>query len=254
MRYIYGADTDIGIAKSTNQDSVLVKHGLVNGTEILMAVVCDGMGGLSNGELASATVIRGFERWFRERLPYELVQPDLRVISDRWVLLLKELNSQILQFASMAHLSMGTTFTGVLFLGNEFVVAHVGDSRLYYINDGVYQMTEDHTFIAREIRRGNMTPEQAQMDRRRNMLIQCIGAAERVEPQTYTGSVQQGVYMICSDGFRHVITEDEIRNALHPSILTSSDVIKNNIRYLIEIDKQRQERDNISAIAIKAFE
>lgn len=58
MRFAATADTDIGISKNTNQDSVLIKHASYDGGEVLLAVICDGMGGLARGELASATVIR----------------------------------------------------------------------------------------------------------------------------------------------------------------------------------------------------
>ena len=66
MRFIATADSDIGISKATNQDSVLIKQAKVDGEEVLLAVICDGMGGLSKGELASATVIRAFAKWFDE--------------------------------------------------------------------------------------------------------------------------------------------------------------------------------------------
>ena len=72
MRFQATADTDKGIVKSTNQDSLLIKHGEYFGGEVLLAALCDGMGGLSKGELASAAVIRQFSRWFEEELPYEL--------------------------------------------------------------------------------------------------------------------------------------------------------------------------------------
>ena len=64
MQFKVAADTDIGIKKQTNQDSVLVKHGKCGLGEVLLAVVCDGMGGLDRGELASASVIREFNGWF----------------------------------------------------------------------------------------------------------------------------------------------------------------------------------------------
>ena len=66
MRYTATADTDIGISKDTNQDSILIKHATYRGSEVLLAIICDGMGGLSKGELASATVIRAFAKWFDE--------------------------------------------------------------------------------------------------------------------------------------------------------------------------------------------
>lgn len=80
MHFTFIAETDIGTTKDTNQDSILVKHGQYSGGEVLMAIVCDGMGGLSKGELASATVIRAFDKWFDEELPYELEELDLHVI------------------------------------------------------------------------------------------------------------------------------------------------------------------------------
>ena len=86
MHFTFIAETDIGTTKDTNQDSILVKHGQYSGGEVLMAIVCDGMGGLSKGELASATVIRAFDKWFDEELPYELEELDLRGLSRtaRW--------------------------------------------------------------------------------------------------------------------------------------------------------------------------
>lgn len=77
MHFTVTADTDIGIAKETNQDSVLFKHGTYSGGEVLMAVICDGMGGLAKGELASATVIREFSEWYNKELPYELENSNL---------------------------------------------------------------------------------------------------------------------------------------------------------------------------------
>ena len=99
MHFIATADTDIGISKDTNQDSALIKHAKSDGKEILLAVICDGMGGLSKGELASATVVRAFAKWFDEELPYELNNVDLQVIGAKWSLLLKELNVQILEYS-----------------------------------------------------------------------------------------------------------------------------------------------------------
>ena len=89
MRFQATADTDKGIVKSTNQDSLLIKHGEYFGGEVLLAALCDGMGGLSKGELASAAVIRQFSRWFEEELPYELENLDMHVIGDKWSLMLK---------------------------------------------------------------------------------------------------------------------------------------------------------------------
>lgn len=253
MRFIATADTDIGISKDTNQDSVLIKHAKVDGKEVLLAVVCDGMGGLSKGELASATVIRAFAQWFDEELPCELENIDLQVIGAKWSLLLKELNAQILEYSKENSIEgVGTTFSGILFIDDQFVIGHVGDTRIYHIGASLTQLTTDQTFVAREISRGTMTLEQAKTDKRRNLLLQCIGASKVVEPQIICGKTEKGAYMLCSDGFRHEITESEIYESLNPINLMNKDAMHNNAKYLIEQNKSREEKDNISVLLIKA--
>lgn len=252
MRFIATADSDIGISKDTNQDSVLIKHAKTDDTEILLAIVCDGMGGLSKGELASATVIRAFAKWFDEELPYELENVELQVIGAKWSLLLKELNAQILEYSKENGIEgVGTTFSGILFIDEQYVIGHVGDTRVYHIADSLTQLTTDQTFVAREISRGTMTLEQAKTDKRRNLLLQCVGASKIVEPQIICGKTEKGAYMLCSDGFRHEITEAEIYESLNPINLMNKDAMHNNAKYLIEQNKNREEKDNISVLLIK---
>lgn len=163
MHFTFIAETDIGTTKDTNQDSILVKHGQYSGGEVLMALVCDGMGGLSKGELASATVIRAFDKWFDEELPYELEELDLHVISGKWNLMLKDLNVKLIEYSRNENITMGTTFTGILFVNNQYVISHVGDTRVYRLDNSITQLTNDQTFVAREIKKGTMTVEQAKM-------------------------------------------------------------------------------------------
>lgn len=252
MRYTATADSDVGISKSTNQDSILIKHASTDIGEVLMAIVCDGMGGLAKGELASATVIRAFARWFDEDLPFELDNLDIQVIGGKWSLMLKDLNLKILEYGTEHGTSLGTTFSGILFVGNQYVIAHVGDTRVYQIGSSLNQLTTDQTFVAREISRGTMTAEQAKTDKRRNLLLQCVGASKTVEPQVICGTAEKGAYMLCSDGFRHEITEAEIYESLNPINFMNKNAMHSNARYLIEQVKSRNERDNISVVLIKA--
>lgn len=252
MRYIATADTDIGISKSTNQDSVLIKQAVYDGGDILMAIICDGMGGLAKGELASATVIRAFSKWFEEELQFELDELDFDVIGGKWELLLKDLNKSISAYGNSIGQSLGTTFSGILFINDQYIIVHVGDSRVYRISSEAKVLTTDHTFVAREIRRGNMTPEQAKTDKRRNLLLQCVGASAVVEPEIIKGNAEKGVYMLCSDGFRHEISEKEISDAFNPEKLTDKAQMHFMARLLIDKNKERKEKDNISVLLIKA--
>ncbi len=251
MRFVFTADTDIGTTKDTNQDSLLVKHGSYAGGEVLMAVVCDGMGGLAKGELASSTVIRTFAEWFDKELPYELENPDLNVIGGKWSLMLKDLNVKIFEHGQANGLTMGTTFTGILFVGDDYLITHVGDTRVYHIGNGMEQLTLDQTFVAREIRKGTMTVEQAKTDKRRNMLLQCVGASDTLEPEVRIGKTSKGAYMLCSDGFRHEVSEQEIYESLNPMNFINKEAMHANAKYLIELVKQRNEKDNISVILVK---
>lgn len=252
MRFLATADTDIGISKSTNQDSLLIRHAKTEDGEVLLAVVCDGMGGLAKGELASATVIRAFAKWFQDELPRELENVDMYVIGSKWSLLLKDLNAKIIEYSDKHHIDgMGTTFTGILFIGNQYLIGHVGDTRVYHIGSHVTQLTTDQTYVAREVSMGTMTLEQAKVDKNRNLLLQCVGASQKVEPQIICGKTEKGAYMLCTDGFRHEITEDEMYESLNPINLMNKQSMHNNVKYLIEQVKQRKEKDNISVLLIK---
>lgn len=254
MRYMTIANTDTGILRPINQDSVLIKHALYPGGEIVMAIICDGMGGLSRGELASAWTAEAFSEWFDEALPYELTDPDPVALGKEWVSLLQTINQRMIDYAEGRHLpSMGTTFSGILFIGDRYLLVHVGDSRIYHIGeDEIAQLTTDQTFVARAVQNRTMTCEQAEHDKRRNLLLQCIGASHEVEPEVHTGRAERGTYMLCSDGFRHKITEAEMLEHLNPKALPNRNAMHTNARYLIDLVKHRGEKDNISVSLVKA--
>lgn len=253
MNYIATADTDIGIRKEINQDSVVIKHAIAYGKQVLMAIICDGMGGLAKGELASATVVRTFAEWFDNELPLELGRANLEVIGTKWALMLKELNGRILEYSSQhGGNAIGTTFTGILFIDDQYTIVHVGDCRVYRIDNALTQLTTDQTFVAREISRGNMTEEQAKVDKRRNLLLQCVGASKSIEPQIICGRAKAGVYMLCSDGFRHDVTNAELYDALNPQRLSSKEAMHSSARFLIDTVKYRGERDNITCVLVRA--
>ncbi len=251
MRFFAVADTDIGVNKAINQDSLLIKHAIYDNTEILMAVICDGMGGLSKGELASAVVIRAFSDWFTNLLPFEMEDFDIQIVGSKLTLLLKDINTRIRDYGQKNKANMGTTFSGILFVGDEYLILHVGDCRIYKINSHIEQLTVDQTFVAREVIRGYLTPDQAKNDKRRNLLLQCIGASKTIEPQILKRKTDTGIYILCSDGFRHTITESEMLNAFEYGKKSSEKQLRESIRTLINTAKERGEKDNISVIVIK---
>ena len=154
-------------------------------------------------------------------------------------------------------MQLGSTITAMLILeDSKYIIVHVGDSRAYKITDtNVKAITEDQTVAAKEVRQGKLTPEQAEADPRRNVLLQCVGASRIVEPEFYYGSVASDeCYMLCSDGFRHVITNEEILKAFAPSNNNTEEQMNTHITDLIELNKFRHENDNITALLIKTVQ
>ncbi len=253
MKYYGTAVTDVGIRKKTNQDSVCLKIAQTNTIgQVAMCVICDGMGGLEKGELASATVIRLFSDWFESKLPYGLQKYSWKALSDQWVSMIQEVNQRIMNYGNGQDTSLGTTLSAILLMEKKYMIAHVGDSRVYCIDRSLKQLTEDQTFVEREIKRGHMTREEAGVDARRNMLLQCVGASKQVEPDILFGDVKRNsVFMLCSDGFRHVLTNEEIYENLRPAALDSMETMNRNCRQLVDIIKTRGEKDNISVMVLK---
>ena len=257
MNSIYSMHTDIGTVKTTNQDSMCVKEARTQKGQILFAIVCDGMGGLEKGEVASATVIKAFSDWFERELPYQLAKQNyLDEIECQWDAMLKEQNQNIMNYGAANHIQLGTTFTALLMLENgKYLIGHVGDTRVYQLLDNqVNVLTEDQTVVQKEIREGRLTPEQAEVDPRRNVLLQCIGASNVVEPAFYHGRATQGeCYMLCSDGFRHENSVQEIWDGLSPLVNSYEEEMHMHLVSLVELCKSRGETDNISAILIKTM-
>lgn len=255
MNYIIAADTDIGIVKNTNQDSFYSAVFSTKQGKIAFAVLCDGMGGLAKGEVASSTVIAAFTNWAKTRLP-ELSESEIAdsVIRTEWCNIVTEYNDKIKVYGKKQGINLGTTITMLLLTDKRYYILNIGDTRCYEIASSVKVLTKDQTVVAREVELGILTEEQAKTDSRRSVLLQCIGASDAVYPEIIFGdTVQNAVYMLCSDGFRHEITEQEIYSYLNPDVMLSADGMKANIRALIETDKQRLERDNITAVTIRTF-
>lgn len=258
MEYRIALQTDVGIKKETNQDSCCIKEAVTDNGTVLMAVICDGMGGLAKGEVASATLIKTFSFWFENELPEILAMPKpLDEVEHRWDRIIKEQNQNIAAYGKSLKLQLGSTITAMLILeDSKYIIVHVGDSRAYKITDtNVKAITEDQTVAAKEVRQGKLTPEQAEADPRRNVLLQCVGASRIVEPEFYYGSVASDeCYMLCSDGFRHVITNEEILKAFAPSNNNTEEQMNTHITDLIELNKFRHENDNITALLIKTVQ
>lgn len=252
MDFIISASTDIGTKKKVNQDSLFAQTFRTEGQNAAFAIICDGVSGMNHGEEASAAVVNGFSEWACAELPLLLKAPvEDHVIRTQWSALIREKCAEIYRNGILNGYSSGTTATALLLTPERYFLLHVGDTRAYELYGGIRQLTEDHTVAAEEIRLGNVTAEQIKNSPMESMLTRCVGAAPEVRADFFFGDTKPGaVYMLCCDGFRHRVSEEEIYRCLM-SGMGSGSRMEECEKYLIELNKARGEKDNISVIAVE---
>lgn len=235
--------------------------------KVALAVLCDGMGGLSSGEIASSAVIRRMEKWFYEEFPDLLndknhtMQLDntetkkdyiWELIRSNWYSIIQEMNAQISEYGRNRNILLGTTVVAVMILDNEFLTMNVGDSRTY-MNDGksLDKLTHDHSLVQQLLDRGQITEMEARQHPDKSVLLQCVGASDKVVPDFIKGQIGiDTVIIICSDGLWRTLDSKELFDATRPSVLRSDDILENNLKGMTETVKTRGERDNISVIGL----
>jgi serine/threonine protein phosphatase PrpC len=256
VNFLVSAVSDIGIKRSNNQDSLSAKIVNTSNGQVLFAIICDGMGGLSKGELASATIIRAFNHWFNNDLPKLIHKKTSKFVDElktAWENIVFEQNAKLKEYGSQNELQLGSTITALLCFDGQYYIIHVGDTRAYMItSDGIVQLTKDQTLLQREIDSGNLTDEEIANYPKKNVLLQCVGVVDNVTPYFYTGEITENVsFLLCSDGFRHEISIEEISEKLKYENLTDEIAMNRQLLDLTDLNKERLEKDNISSIVVK---
>ncbi len=253
--FIVSANSDIGNTRKTNQDSVSVLVADTSIGPVAFAVICDGMGGLAKGEMASASVLHAFTNWFKKDFPQDLsLGISDSLIKEQWNKIILDQNEKIQNYGRSEGINLGTTVSVILITQERYFITNVGDTRIYEISNCVRQITEDQTVVAQELKYGRITHNQAANDPRQSVLLQCVGASKTVIPDFFFGTtIQHATYMLCSDGFRHLISDDEIYSYFNCQILRDQNVMNKNSLELININKQRMEKDNITVALIKTY-
>ncbi len=254
--------TDIGTKERKNQDGSCIKRAKTSIGMITMAIVCDGVNGMRQGELASTAIIEEFCSWFDRRLPLiledhvvekeeRLWKQIIQAIKVDWKAKLQEVHTSIREYGEANHVSIGSTFTGIL-LFEEFcsMVMHVGDTRLYKISDKVERLTVDQTLAEREIERGSITREEARKKGMENVLLQCVGASKNIKPDmTIDYFDSDAIYLLCTDGFWRTVKQEDLQKI---SIYRErgQEGLEDYLRELIEQLKIDGEEDNITVVAV----
>lgn len=255
MKFMYSCQTDVGAVRERNEDSLIVRNLNVKNHTILLAAVCDGVGGLNKGEWCSRYAAEVLKSWLSYEFLQILEQPQMEeVLRYRFRQLITRINKEIYAQNCRNGISGGTTLTILLLWDYHYIIGHVGDSRIYEIQRSAVCLTQDHSWVAQEVAMNRMTPQEAVVHPKRNVILRCIGAGPEVEADLKYGVIQEPtVFVLCTDGFWHYVGAQEWSQYFSPDVIQRESILAERLYHMANQVKQRGESDNITAIAIKVF-
>lgn len=247
--------SDIGNVRKVNEDSFGIREIAENA---VLAVVCDGMGGLDLGDVASRLALESFCDIVARLCASHIKNGKLSLSDNEADLILFNAvtiaNNKIVSKQEEAEVSegMGTTLVAALIVdgGKKISWANVGDSRLYTVDSrDILQVSKDHSYIQYMIDQGKMTLEESKKSKKKNLITRAIGIDVTCEPDIDTfpltdAEIAETKILLCSDGFSGSVNEEECSAiALDSSLDTEEKVEK-----LIELAKKNNGSDNITLI------
>ena len=198
---------DVGKERSVNQDAFFA--GEIS-QDIAFAVVCDGMGGANAGDIASQTAVKTISEYIINSYRRKITIRDfLKILKNALI----SANITLYDMASKQEelKGMGTTAVVAVVKGNEVAVAHVGDSRLYLINDDITQVTRDHSIVQTLIESGEITVEAAAKHPRKNVITRALGVEEEVAVDTAEIVIKENdTLLLCTDGLTNFVSVEDI--------------------------------------------
>lgn len=233
----YAAKSDVGLVRQGNEDSGYV------GPRLLL--VADGMGGHAAGELASALAVATVA----DLDVHPPIDSDiLTYLSDSIDKVGEAIEELISEDPELT--GMGTTVTGLYWLGGRVAIVHVGDSRAYLLRDGeLQQLTHDHTYVQTLVDSGRITEEEAAVHPRRSLLMRALDGMNPVEPDLSVREARKGDrFLLCSDGLSGMLSDVEIAYTL------SSGEPTGVVTRLVDLALERGAPDNVTVVVADVIE
>jgi len=239
----YWALTDLGAVRAENQDVYQVEKLDKN---TLLCVVCDGMGGAKAGNVASTVAADVFTQEVKRAWTADMSADRLEQMLRSAVKLANfTVYDQAQQFEDFS--GMGTTLVAVLIRGKRATVVNVGDSRAYFItDDGIRQITTDHSLVQMMIARGELAPEKAKRYPGKNLITRAIGTEEQVECDVFElDTAKDTCILLCTDGLTNLMDDQEILFEVAHS-QDKGDCCER----LLDIAKKRGAPDNVTSVLV----
>lgn len=236
--------TDVGMVRRTNQDTFGVVESLG------LAVICDGMGGMAGGEVASRVALESFVEVTRQEIEASKSTDDERDKRALWRAAAAANRAVRARASYDTRLrGMGTTLVAARLDANRIFVVNVGDSRAYMVRGGVArQVTRDHSYVAERISMGLMTEVEAESSPYHAAITRAVGIDEDVQPDFYTETVEAGdALLLCSDGLMRHMHGEEIGKIVADATMTPGEVCER----LIATVNARGGSDNVTCVVMR---
>lgn len=234
--------TDVGMVRQVNQDYVYTTDNPIGPLPNLF-VVADGMGGHKAGDYASKYTV--------EVMKKELAQSEEKDVEKALVFAIEKANREIIKKASEdEHLKgMGTTVVAATIVEHMMYFANVGDSRLYLINQGITQLTKDHSLVEEMVRLGGIKPEEAKHHPDKNIITRAIGAKNNVDVDFYEHRLKRGdIILMCTDGLSNMVEDEELFHIVQGG----RDIVEAGTA-LVDTAKENGGTDNIGVVLMEPF-
>lgn len=253
FQFVVGYGQSVGRQRNHNEDALftLTSSLLSNATQVPFGlyVVADGMGGHKHGELASEIAVRAMANTVIQKLFLLLFSFPPQIPEHSLQEILQEGVHAAHQAIRKQTPGGGTTLTTCLILGEQLIIAHVGDSRAYLIEPSgqFHVLTRDHSLVKRLEELGQITAEQAATHPQRNVLYRAVGQGEPFDAEVYTYPLPHSVHlMVCSDGLWGVVPESRMAN-----IIASASSPAQACQDLIVAANDAGGPDNITVILVR---
>ena len=238
--------TDVGRRRPINEDSmiaVIPDDPRVLAKKGALFVVADGLGGHSKGEVASKMTVDAVRNVYYQEGGTDIASWLLHAVQRANEVIYHQIDVE----DRTSYGAMGSTCTAVVLQNNTAYIANVGDSRAYIIRDGLLrQISEDHSWVAEQVRTGKLTSAQAQGHERGNIITRCLGTSAGVEVDVFVEPVQDGdALLLCSDGLTNFVKDEEL------VAFIEQDEPQVSASHLITCANERGGIDNITAVVIR---
>jgi protein phosphatase len=236
LRLLSAGATDVGLLRRNNEDAYLLMP------EAGVFALSDGMGGEAAGEVANQYFIEAAQAAFGNKVP-AFEEASCALIEKAF----RCSNKRILEHTAQNPNDSGMGCTGdlLVFYGRNYVIGHVGDSKVYLLRDrSLRQLTKDHSLVQQLVDQGMLTPKQAKNHPRKNIILRAVGTDPLLSFDIIKGEgFNHDIFLLCSDGLTDMLDDSAIQD-----ILASTGSLQYKVENLIRSALAAGGRDNITVV------